>query len=133
MDTDKLKLDLNSEDSRVRNEAALAIMDLGYEKGLALLKNAVLCPRDERNYGTLVYAMSGFDCEPYVDVIIELMQRDSYEVFNIATDILIAQWAGFSQETKRMIDSKIKEIIKEPSSCDESDFFKLVQESLGLD
>jgi len=60
-------------------------MDTKSEAGFELLIKAVLAPKDERNYGTLVYAMAAFDCGDHTDTIIELMRRNDFEVLNTAS------------------------------------------------
>jgi hypothetical protein len=129
-DTDQLKARLNSEDGQIRNEAALEIMDAKSEVGFALLIEAVLTPKDERNYGTLVYAMSGFDCGDHTDTIVELMRRDNFEVFNTASDILINQWSGFGERTRQTILSDVDRVISESSSGEEIEFFTSIRKQL---
>ena len=129
-DLAQLKAKLSSSDGQVRNEAALEIMDANSEAGFALLIPEVLAPKDQRNYGTLVYAMSGFNCEGHVDTLIELMRRDNFEVFNTASDILVDQWNGFTKETKKTVLSSIDRIISESLSSDEVEFFTSIQEQL---
>jgi hypothetical protein len=129
-DLDNLKEWLTSNDGQIRNEAALEIMDSSILAGLPLLATAVLDPVDERNYGTLVYAMSAFDCSNHIETIIELMRRDNFEVYNTASDILLKQWSEFSQLTKQSVLSKIDEIMSLTHCDDEASFFRSIKKEL---
>jgi HEAT repeat protein len=128
---EQLKERLNSDDGQTRNDAALEIMDTKPKNGLSLLIPAVLTPKNERNYGTLVYAMSAFNCGSHIDTIIELMRRDNFEVYTTAADILLDQWSEFSQLTKQDVLTKINEIISIAHCDDEASFFRSIKKELA--
>lgn len=72
--------DLESPDAKIRNHAALDLMDRQAEAAIAPLIRAILKPENEHHRGTLVYALGAFDCEPCVELLIDLALTGNYEV-----------------------------------------------------
>jgi len=53
---------LKSQEPAVRNQAAIAIMDSGDPNAVPFLIEAIECIENRQARGTLIYALSGFDC-----------------------------------------------------------------------
>ncbi len=85
---DSLLLDLKSSDSRVRDDAALELMDLGNEVAIIPLLNAIARPENADHRGTLVYALSVFDCLEHLEVLVDLALTGNYEVSTVAFNII---------------------------------------------
>ena len=82
-----LLLDLKSSDPSVRDKAAIELMDLGNAAAIHPLLEAIARPGNANYRGTLVYALSRFDCLEHVEFLVDLAVTGNYEVscgaFNI--------------------------------------------------
>ena len=130
MNRDKVTERLTSDDGQSRNEAALKIMDSRPTWGLELLVSAVLNPRNHKNYGTLVYAMSAYDCSGHTDTLVKLMSRNNFEVRNTAADILVEQWVSFQALQREAVLTQIEQVVSQTASTEEADFFMSVRDEL---
>jgi hypothetical protein len=72
--------DLESSDSEVRNTAALNLMDIQAEAAVKPLISAILKPENVNHRGTLVYALSAFNCEAFLEILVDLALTGNYEV-----------------------------------------------------
>ncbi len=80
--------DLESPNSSVRDKAALALMDALDERAVEPLLRAISKPENANHRGTLVYALSAFNCEAYLEVVVDLALTGNYEVSAGACGIL---------------------------------------------
>jgi HEAT repeat protein len=87
-DLQSLISDLESRNVALRNSAALQLMDIGDAAAVAPLLNAIDNPENVNHRGTLVYALSAFDCEPYVEALVDLSLTGNFEVSASAFSII---------------------------------------------
>lgn len=71
---------LKSQESSVRDSAAIELMDLGEVRAVEPLIQAIQVPESVNHRGTLVYALSAFDCSNYLSLLVELVLTGNYEV-----------------------------------------------------
>ncbi|MEK8035064.1 HEAT repeat domain-containing protein [Ideonella sp. DXS29W] len=80
--------DLESPSSSVRDKAALALMDMGNESAVVPLLQAISKPENLNCRGTLVYALGAFNCEPFLEVLVDLVLTGNFEVSTGAFSII---------------------------------------------
>jgi HEAT repeat protein len=80
--------DLESPSSSVRDKAALDLMDLGNESAVGPLLHAISKPENLNHRGTLVYALGAFNCEPFLEVLVDLVLTGNFEVSTGAFGII---------------------------------------------
>jgi HEAT repeat protein len=71
---------LESSSSSARDKAALALMDIGDESAVPPLLSAISRPENINHRGTLVYALGAFNCEPFLDVLVDLALTGNFEI-----------------------------------------------------
>ncbi len=90
-DINKLLSNLSSEDSGLRDDAAIELMEIGNPIAIGPLIHAILKPENVNHRGTLVYALSDFDCSGHLELLIDLVVTGNFEVsagaFNIISEI----------------------------------------------
>ena len=86
--SDLLIKKLESLDASVRDAAAIELMDLGEVLAVAPLIQAIQRPENVNNRGTLVYALSAFDCRDYLSLLVEWVLTGNYEVATGAFSII---------------------------------------------
>lgn len=84
----RLIQDLESTSSSIRDEAALALMDIQAESAVEPLLKAISKPENVNHRGTLVYALSVFNCEQHLEIIVDLALTGNYEVAAGACSII---------------------------------------------
>ncbi len=72
--------DLESSSWSIRDKAAIALMDLGDERAIQPLLCAIAKPENANHRGTLVYALSAFNCEAFVEKLVDLVLTGNFEV-----------------------------------------------------
>jgi HEAT repeat protein len=97
--------DLESRSSSVRDKAALNLMDLGDESAVGPLLQAISKPENINHRGTLVYALGEFNCEPFLEVLVDLVLTGNFEVSTGAFGIIeeLATSADAMQRVRRQI------------------------------
>lgn len=80
--------DLESPISSIRDKAALDLMDVLDERAVEPLLRAISKPENANHRGTLVYALSAFNCEAHLEVVVDLALTGNYEVSAGACSIL---------------------------------------------
>jgi HEAT repeat protein len=97
--------DLESPSSSVRDTAALDLMDLGDESAVGPLLQAISKPENINHRGTLVYALGAFNCEPFLEVLVDLVLTGNFEVSTGAFGIIeeSATSADAMQRVRRQI------------------------------
>ena len=71
--------DLGSADPAVRDAAAVNLMDSGDARVVNHLLTAICKPGNENHCGTLVHALSAFNCSEHVSTIVRLALAGNYE------------------------------------------------------
>jgi len=105
---DALIIDLESTDSSVRNKAAISLMDIGDERAVAPLLKAIQKPENSNYRGTLVYALSAFNCLNHINILVDLVLTGNYEVATGSFQIL--EQSTLNNEHKKQIKNQIKSI-----------------------
>ena len=72
--------DLESTDPKIRNEAAITLMDLGDSRAILPIIKAIKNPNNINYRGTSVYALSEFDMSEHVALLTSLVITGNYEV-----------------------------------------------------
>ena len=85
---EELIQDLKSKDSGVRDNAALALMDIGDDKAIEPIIEAIRVPENVNHRGTLVYALSDYDCIEHLEYLVELCLTGNFEVSSGAFNII---------------------------------------------
>lgn len=80
--------DLESTSSSIRDKAALDLMDMQAESAVEPLLKAISKPENVNHRGTLVYALTAFNCEQHLEVIVDLALTGNYEVAAGACSII---------------------------------------------
>jgi HEAT repeat protein len=64
---------LEANSSGERDQAAMDLMELGNPRAFLPLLNAITKPENENYRGTLVYALSAFDCHDHLEELVDLV------------------------------------------------------------
>jgi len=80
-----------SPDANIRNEAAIALMDFGDPKAVAPLVAAIEVVENRKARGTLIYALSSFDCSSRFSQIFRWAIEGGFEASHEAMSILRKQ------------------------------------------
>ena len=77
--------------SVIWNAAAYALRELGDPRAAPVLVEKIIDPATKGNRATLLYALASFDCNPYVEDLVDWVINDNFEVsrkaFQIVEDI----------------------------------------------
>jgi hypothetical protein len=84
-------LDVMSSDARIRNVAAITLMDSGNPKAAEALVAAIEISEYREARGTLIYALSGFDCSSRFSQIFRWAIEGGFEASHEALSILREQ------------------------------------------
>ena len=88
---------LESRDSNIRNATAIELMDYGGEMAFECLVTALRKSDNRKRDGTLVYALTAFDCSTIFPLLFEL-SMSGYENAQHAVDIMAEQKMCLSEE-----------------------------------
>jgi len=100
--------DLESNDSAIRDKAAISLMDIGDSSAIAPLIKAIKNPSNIHHRGTLVYALSEFDMSDHINLLIDLVVTGNYEVATGSYHIL--EEIKFNEEQKHIIQNQLSNI-----------------------
>lgn len=100
-----------TDDRNVRNALALALSDRGEQRAFEAIVQLVQDPRTERNRGTLLHALGGFDCAPILPLLLDLVIEGSFEVSREALNLLTDVNADFDEETGRSYVEKLEQAL----------------------
>ena len=100
---DTLIIDLESTDSSVRDKAAISLMDIGDERAVTPLIKAIQKPENSNHRGTLVYALSAFNCLNHINTLVDLILTANFEVATGSYQIL--EQSNLSKEQKKQIQN----------------------------
>lgn len=82
---------LSSQDANERNDAAIALMDLGSPVAIAPLISAIENPANRSARGTLIYALSAFDCSDRFYQLFGWALQGGYEASWETIDLMHSQ------------------------------------------
>jgi HEAT repeat protein len=120
MNIDVLIADLDSSNSQTRDAAAIQLMDIGDARAVIPLIKAICEPRNENHRGTLVYALSAFDCIDHFDLLVDLVLNGNFEVATGAFQII--EEANLTHEhnvsVKRHLESVSRATLKQDHNRD---------------
>lgn len=77
-----------TEDSRVRNAAAIGLHDLADRDAVPVLLAQIKNPKDPGDRGTLVYALEGLDARPALVDLVDLVGSGNFEVAAMAIRVI---------------------------------------------
>jgi HEAT repeat protein len=80
--------DLESPKSSIRDRAALDLIDIRDDSAIAPLLRAISKPENVNHRGTLVYALSAFNCEAFLETLVDLALTGNFEVSAGACSII---------------------------------------------
>jgi len=105
---DALILNLESTDSSVRDKAAISLMDIGDKRAVLPLIKAIQMPENTNHRGTLVYALSAFNCLAHIKLLVNLILTANFEV---ATGVFqILEQSNLNKDQKNQIKKQIGNI-----------------------
>lgn len=105
---------LDSDDSGVRNRAALALAEIKDDRALEPLFNAIF-KNGNRNYnGTLVFALESLNCKDWLVKLFDILFYESYEAKISAAAILDDQEFEFSKADLLSIKEKYEDLKRHP-------------------
>ena len=105
---DALIIDLESTDSSVRDKAAISLMDIGDERAVLPLIKAIQIPENANHRGTLVYALSAFNCTAHIKLLVDLILTANFEVATGSFQIL--EQSNLDKNQKNQIKKQIGSI-----------------------
>ena len=82
---------LQSPVASIRNHAAVALMDLHESEAIGPLLEAIENPTHRNERGTLIYALSGFDCKDKFHQLFRWALEGGYEATGEALSIICEQ------------------------------------------
>ncbi|XLZ71012.1 hypothetical protein ABT364_03340 [Massilia sp. SR12] len=100
-DLQSLLQDLESSSSSIRDKAALELMDLQDEAAVGPLLRAIAKPENINHRGTLVYALGAFNCEAFLEVVIDLALTGNFEV-SLGAIGIIEESATYAEAIQRV-------------------------------
>jgi hypothetical protein len=106
---------LESEKPGIRNLAALSLRDIGDNRAIAPLLQAIFKPENRNYIGTLVYALQTLECTHILVELFKILFYESFESKMGAYKILDEQEFEFSRTDLMQIQSMWKECSKAPS------------------
>lgn len=98
--------DLESSNSSIRDRAALELMDLRDESAVGPLLRAISKAENVNHRGTLVYALGAFNCEPFLEVLVDLVLTGNFEVSTGAFSIL--EESAMSAEAIQRVQAQMR-------------------------
>jgi len=101
--------DLESPDSSIRDKAALDLMVIHDASAVEPLLRAIAKPENANHRGTLVYALSAFNCEAILSELVELALTGNYEICAGACNIIEESIA--SAEAASQVQAQLKNFV----------------------
>ena len=99
--------DLESPESSIRDRAALDLMDLQDDSAIAPLLRAISKPENVNHRGTLVYALSAFNCEAFLETLVDLALSGNFEV-SVGACSIITESATSAEAVQRVKAQLVK-------------------------
>ena len=101
----------------VRNQAALALRDMGDNRAVEPLLLSIRRPENYNYNGTMVYALEALKCGRYLKQIFDVLFFETYEAKISADVILNEQEFEFDKEDVFWIQDKWNECKQNPALC----------------
>jgi hypothetical protein len=117
---------LASQDSSVRDKAALELMDIGDASAVEPLLRAITTPENINHRGTLVYALRAFNCAAFLEALVDLALTGNFEVSAGAFGIIAE--TPFSADTIQRVKQQMQ---KHTSSTLVAEHHKVAFEALS--
>jgi HEAT repeat protein len=106
-DLQSLIQDLESSSSSIRDRAALELVDLRNESAVGPLLRAISKPENVNHRGTLVYALGAFNCEAFLEVLVDLALTGNFEVAVGAVGII--EESATSAEAIQRVQAQLRQ------------------------
>ncbi|MBS1585350.1 MAG: hypothetical protein JSS82_07345 [Bacteroidetes bacterium] len=125
-------LNLNNDRSWTRNIAALRLGEIGDNRAVDPLLNAILKPENINYNGTLVYALSYLDCSRKLPELFEVLFYHGYEAKLMASEIIGKQIFEFSKGDILAVKSRWEDLELHPEKSPAFDDSKRMIEDAVL-
>ena len=74
----------------VWNAAAVGLRELRDDRAIQPILDLIRSAKSEGARGTLVWALEAFDCAPYIELLVDLVVNDNYEVARNAASAIVS-------------------------------------------
>ena len=74
----------------VWNAAAVGLRELRDDRAIRPILDLIRSAKSEGARGTLVWALEAFDCAPYIELLVDLVVNDNYEVARNAASAIVS-------------------------------------------
>lgn len=98
----------STENKILRNKIAIALSDIGSPEAIEPLMNMLNNPKTIGSRGTLLYALESFDCLSHVELIMDLLFDDNFEVSRQALILIEPIIKDIEDEIKQKYMMKIR-------------------------
>lgn len=95
----------------LRNEIAIALSDIGYSEAVEPIINMIRNPKTIGSRGTLLYSLESFDYSSYIELLVDLLYDDNFEVSRQAFILIENIIKNLSDETKQKCINNIQDEI----------------------
>lgn len=114
---------LRSTDGRTRNRAAMALREIGDDRAVHPLVDAISVPENCNNRGTLVYALQTLDCRNYFQFLFDLAIEGNYEVRCMVLMIFEDQEFELTPTIVAEVTNKLDAFTRRKHNCPEDEDF----------
>lgn len=132
-EVDSLLAQLNSEQSQIRNVAALRLADMKADIAVNELLKAIFKKENFNYNGTLVYALQALDCSCKLKEIFEILFFQGYEAKLSAYTILSEQIFEFTSDDLLTVEQMWCDCQEHPYKCphiDNSEVKELIKDAV---
>lgn len=98
----------DTENGRLRNIIAIALSDIGCVDAVEPIINMIRNPKTIGNRGTLLYSLESFDYSSHIEMIVELLFDDNFEVSRHALILVESILNRISDESKQKVVKRLK-------------------------
>ena len=114
---------LRSTDARVRNWAAHVLREIGDDRAVEPLVNAINVPENCNNRGSLVYALQTLDCRNHFQFLFDLAIEGNYEVRCMVLMIFEDQEFELTPTIVAEVTNKLDAFTRRKHNCPEDEDF----------
>ena len=107
-----IKYLMSTDNSILRNTIAMALSDIGSTEAVEPIINMIKHPKTIGNRGTLLYALEPFDYSAYIELLVELLNEDNFEVSRQSLTLIKSIAKDISEEIRQRCITKIKNEIE---------------------
>jgi HEAT repeat protein len=97
-----------TEDTPVRNAAALALSDMGIPEAFDAITELLSDPRTERSRGTLLYALDPYDNGPNLELLVHLAITGNWEVSRSAYGLITGIATDIGEDLWRRLRARLE-------------------------